>query len=1664
MTTPYAKAVVTAELDWGNIGPEFERRVRIAAEKAATAAQRHFDRVKLAAKVTLNTDAALFRRETQQKLERILLSADVTLRANTSKFYTDVRNATKNLPNAKVGIDLDPGNIQAFVAGVETRLRAARITAPVFLEVANEADFLARISMLTRPVTQTVNIITTGDTNGPGGGPESGNGAVGGLRGGMIRRIRMQIEMDRASVESAQAQVNAIETQLTSARARQSESLDRVRLAQTRLDEVNANSNATTSQRIAAQNALSRANNDLGTRTTRVTQLVGDQADAHRRLQGAQQDQNSGSRLLRAGFGGLIETIRNATRENGGLSRSFGRVSMTGLKIGGISALIGAIGGAAGIAAGAVGALVAGLGAVGVAGAAGMATTLVGMKGIGDAFSAFSAESSSAGADAASKAKSIAAAQKGVEQANRGVEQANRGVESAERSVARANKDSQNAQKDLTQAREDAVRQIEDLNFALKGTAIDERDAELALARAREAYDKTFADPKASALDRAEAALGVDKALRRQEETLIRNADIEKDAQKAAQQGVEGSDKVVAAKEKIADASEAVADAERGLVDANRDVTDAQDAVVDAQANLQDAMTSTSGAADKTAEALAKLSPNARSFVLAMRELGPEWEAVRKSVQDNMFAGLDESFTSLAQTSMPMLKEGMGQVGTAINGAAKEFAAFWRSSGAQDSLRNIFAGTADLITAMQPGLAALTTGILDIGNAAAPVMGQLGDSLGNLLGSIGEAFTEAFADGSLTELIGHFSTMMDGLGGGLNALLGGLIDFGNIVGPILGPLLQTFGEAIAALAPSLGQLGLVFGEALIDVLPVLSEFISMLADGLAPVMPILADLLNSVMKALVPLIAPLSEILQVVGVALVGVIDALAPAIGPLGDAFAALVAAVAPILPPIAELIGQLVAGLAPALTVLIDALAPLIESLMPILEQYWGVLAEVLSQVAGILAGALVTAIQSLAPLLPPLFEAWSQIVIALLPLLPVLAELVVQLLPPFVQILQAILPVVTDIILIFADLVQQIVPILIPAIEKLGEIFGKIFGFIADSVVNTIDTQVKPAIDRFKSGFEAAKTFIGDAVDGIKSFFTGMGDTIGKVWDAVVQNIAKAVGRVGDLMKKVEWVPGAGTIRSTGEKLVGWAKQHGYANGGKVLGAGTGTSDSILARLSHGEFVEPAAAVTPQTLPLLEAIRSGWVPSPQLVQALVYGQALPGYAGGGVVGSFKDLAAQHAPGLTLTSAERDTNDYHGQGKAVDYSNGSGNTDEQLAWANFLADHYQDQLSELIYSDPRFTRNIKDGKIVDPSFYGAATMAQHENHVHAAAQAPLGPPTQVAGDEAGMDAAPDTRTNKEKYVDEIISEGKRRGMSEKQIKAAIMTMLAESNGQMYANASDPESLNYAHDAVGSDHDSSGLFQQRNNGAWGTIADRMDPARSAGMFYEELAKIDESGKSEAQLAQAVQRSAFSDGSNYAAKESEAESLIAESNARGNGAAASTVDASADAGSAQQVFVTNWPSGMGGSSAALTSAASAAAASSGPSAPSPVVVSAVASTAFDPNNTGYDQSYYDDQVPRGGLEGANAWWARQDFTPQLRELGIGMLKEVGGQFVEPLGLGNRWGEAVDQGAANAMRAANNSGGNTYITNEFHGYNGTPQQFIAEVERAARQGMVGLTPI
>ena len=115
------------------------------------------------------------------------------------------------------------------------------------------------------------------------------------------------------------------------------------------------------------------------------------------------------------------------------------------------------------------------------------------------------------------------------------------------------------------------------------------------------------------------------------------------------------------------------------------------------------------------------------------------------------------------------------------------------------------------------------------------------------------------------------------------------------------------------------------------------------------------------------------------------------------------------------------------------------------------------------------------------------------------------------------------------------------------------------------------------------------------------------------------------------------------------------------------------------------------------------------------------------------------------------------------------------------------------------------------------------------------------------------------DKYADAIIREGRSRGITDTGIKIALATAIVESGMKMYANPADPASMQLPHDAVGYDHDSVGLFQQRANGAWGTTEDRMDPAKSAGMFYDQLVKADYNTGDPGAHAQRVQRSAFPD-------------------------------------------------------------------------------------------------------------------------------------------------------------------------------------------------------------
>ena len=128
--------------------------------------------------------------------------------------------------------------------------------------------------------------------------------------------------------------------------------------------------------------------------------------------------------------------------------------------------------------------------------------------------------------------------------------------------------------------------------------------------------------------------------------------------------------------------------------------------------------------------------------------------------------------------------------------------------------------------------------------------------------------------------------------------------------------------------------------------------------------------------------------------------------------------------------------------------------------------------------------------------------------------------------------------------------------------------------------------------------------------------------------------------------------------------------------------------------------------------------------------------------------------------------------------------------------------------------------------------------------------------------------------FAGEISRKAKDMGLDKLAAKIGLATALVESGNplKMYANRAVPESLSFRHDALGSDYDSVGLFQQRGNGAWGTVAQRMTPYDSAGMFFTKLKGFDYRSMDPGAAAQKVQVSAFP--GRYAQQMGAAEALL----------------------------------------------------------------------------------------------------------------------------------------------------------------------------------------------
>ncbi|MFM9703587.1 hypothetical protein [Streptomyces galilaeus] len=790
--------------------------------------------------------------------------------------------------------------------------------------------------------------------------------------------------------------------------------------------------------------------------------------------------------------------------------------------------------------------------ALATAGAAAGALKL-GLSGVGEAFkAAFSDSTADAGA-AASATKAVEGAQRGLANAQRALAQARedaarrvvdaqRQVVDAERDLSDAQRDAREVQGELNDARREAARALQDMNQQLAESHLDERDAVLRLKEAETELKAAQQKPGVTPDELERLRIAYERARLNLTEQRTETARLAADTKKANKAGIDGSEQVVAARERIADASRNVADKERSLADAQRgvaearadgarQVADAQRAVADAAAAVADAQAAAAAQTSKFDQAMAKLAPNARSFVNAVRGLGPAWTDMRMAVQNSLFQGLDDTVTQLGRTTIPILKRQLTGTAGVWNQIAKSAASGVQEMAKSGMLDKILAGATKNLAVFKDTPKQLITAFGQLTVAAQPAFNKLLTGFSKAITSFTDGIAKSFESGGLQDAIDAAFTVLQ--------------SFGTLLGNVLGTVGQIFKAAADAGGQIIGVLGTVFGE-IRDILaaPQMQATMRQLFTSVAQIVGALVPVIGAIVEAVVPLLAAiaqpiaelavvlgpvLQQLVSTLGAALMPVIQALMPVLVQVGTAIVEIVRAVMPLLQPIAELIAGVISALAPALTpiiavvqqlvgVLIGPLTQIVRSLTPILVQIGGIIAQVfktlqpflaplvrlIGQVAGLLAKvlsqALTQVMKAIAPLIPIGMRLLTQVFGALAPILPTLGDAIGAIATAFLSMIgplgkvfaglaQKLMPIIAklipviadmaglladtlaDILPILADAFLQLVDALVPILPMLGNLVGMVLSLSAGLIVQLLP----PLLDLVEAGVELLVAFL-------------------------------------------------------------------------------------------------------------------------------------------------------------------------------------------------------------------------------------------------------------------------------------------------------------------------------------------------------------------------------------------------------------------------------------------------------------------------------------------------------------------------------------------------------------------------------------------------------------
>lgn len=492
-----------------------------------------------------------------------------------------------------------------------------------------------------------------------------------------------------------------------------------------------------------------------------------------------------------------------------------------------------------------------------------------------------------------------------------------------------------------------------------------------------------------------------------------------------------------------------------------------------------------SGDAAEFNDAIAGLAPSAQAAAVALREITPEFTALRQSVQGAFFEGFDTTLRDISATLVGPLTAGMTGAAGAAGSLVNRLGEVAASGSGVAFIEASFAGLQNILTNLQEPLAALFQAFLDVGTAVSVAFGgaeTAGAGLASMIERFAEFLSVAAESGQAVAWVEGAITVFGQLGAILSPVIGILGSVGAAASATGGNILGAMGGALEAVNAFLGsaegmstlttifttlnQVGAIFGEVLSGLLPIIAPLIGQLVSGLVPVL-----------QSLVPLIVQ---------------IGALA------GPIFLQILDAVLPLIPPLANLAMQILPLVATLLTSLVTAAAPLLEALTTLL----------------------VAILEPLLPALEPILLIFGELAITLSEILTPVIQLIGEILLWLVEeiIVPFVIPIIEFLAGLFADLlagaVQSFADLFTAAVEGIAAVFEWLGERWAEQTA-----VMSLAWELLQQAFQAGKDFISNnVIDPIAGFFRGLGETIGDILSDVRSGFDSVVDFLGGIPGKI------------------------------------------------------------------------------------------------------------------------------------------------------------------------------------------------------------------------------------------------------------------------------------------------------------------------------------------------------------------------------------------------------------------------------------------------------------------------------------------------------------------------------------------------------------------